>query len=89
MIALLIYFPLAKLSYILDKTGVRVKSIPLSFYRNSSFYTMRTDSLDRFGTPLEKRFTKEEIRIMMKKAGFVKITFLEGEPYWVCLGYKG
>ena len=89
MIALLIYFPLAKLSYILDKTGVRVKSIPLSFYRNSSFYTMRTDSLDRFGTPLEKRFTKEEIRIMMKKAGFVKMTFLEGEPYWVCLGYKG
>ena len=89
MIALLIYFPLAKLSYILDKTGVRVKSIPLAFYRNSSFYTMRTDSLDRFGTPLEKRFTKEEIRIMMKKAGFVKITFLEGEPYWVCLGYKG
>ena len=29
--------------------------------KNKTFYFMRTDALDRFGTKLEKRFTKEEI----------------------------
>ena len=65
-----------------------VYSLPLSFYRNLPLYTMRTDSLDRFGTPLEKRFTKKEIEDMMKETGFVNVTFMEEEPYWVCMGLK-
>ena len=49
---------------------------------------MRTDSLDRFGTPLEKRFSKKEIKDMMEKVDLLNVTFMEEEPYWVCLGYK-
>ena len=49
---------------------------------------MRTDSLDRFGTKLEKRFSKKDIENLMKKSNLENITFLNSEPYWVALGYK-
>lgn len=49
---------------------------------------MRTDSRDRFGTPLEQRFTKAEIAAMMQDAGLVDIRFSEREPFWVACGTK-
>jgi len=82
-LALLIYYPLAKLSYVIDKFGIKTSSIPLSFYKNKSFYTMRTDSLDRFGTKLEKRFTKSEIENLLSMSGFKDIKFSEKTPFWV------
>jgi len=57
-------------------------------YRNKPFYFMQTDALDRFGTRLEKRFSKAEISSMLHEAGFKKITFSEELPYWVCISYK-
>jgi hypothetical protein len=65
-----------------------VSGIPLSFYRNCSFYTMRTDSRDRFGTPLEKRFTQAEISTLMIDAGFKNIIFNNAEPRWCVVGTK-
>ena len=88
VLAIFIYFPLARLALIIEKLGVNSHSLPLSFYRALPLYTMRTDSLDRFGTPLEKRFTKKEIKDMMEKVDLLNVTFMEEEPYWVCLGYK-
>jgi ubiquinone/menaquinone biosynthesis C-methylase UbiE len=88
IIALLIYLPLAKLALSLDKLGVRSKNIPLSTYKNTSFYTMRTDALDRFGTRLEQRFTKKEIHSMMIDAGLINITFSNDIPYWTAIGFK-
>ncbi len=82
-----VYFPLARTAKILEKTGAKVEKIPLSQYRNNSFYTMRTDALDRFGTSLEKRFTKDEIRRMMQKCGLENITFSE-VSFWTAVGYK-
>jgi len=87
-IALTIYLPLAKLSKFLENKSLPVKKIPLSYYRNSSFYTMRTDALDRFGTPLEKRFTKKEIKDMCLRSGLVDIRFSDSQPFWCCVGYK-
>ena len=75
LIAAIIYFPFAKGSLIIEKVGLNVSNIPLSFYRNCSFYTMRTDSRDRFGTPLEQRFSKDQIAFMMEEAGFINIQF--------------
>ena len=50
---------------------------------------MRTDSLDRFGTKLEHRFTKDEIQRMMEISGLEKICFDEkNAPYWCAVGYK-
>ena len=87
-IALTIYYPLSKLSKIMSIIGINVKNFPLSDYKDKSFYFMTTDSLDRFGTKLEKRFTKREIEKMLLDAGFVNIKFSESAPYWVALAWK-
>jgi hypothetical protein len=65
-----------------------VEAFPLSAYRRRTFYTMRTDALDRFGTRLEHRFTAHEIRTMMEKAGLKQVVFNESAPYWCAVGYK-
>ncbi len=88
VIAATIYYPLARLSYVLDKFDINVAGVPLSYYRNHSFYTMRTDSRDRFGTPLEKRFTKLQIEEMMKRSGLDKIHFSNNSPFWCVIGVK-
>jgi ubiquinone/menaquinone biosynthesis C-methylase UbiE len=88
LIALLVYWPLARLSRLIDFFGFSTASIPLSYYRKHSFYTMRTDSRDRFGTPLEKRFTREQIRQMMEQAGLENIVFRDKEPFWCAVGTK-
>ncbi len=88
VLALLVYWPLARLSWFAEKLGMCVKNIPLSYYRAHSFYTMRTDSRDRFGTPLERRFTKAEISSMMGVAGLRDVRFSEATPYWCAVGYK-
>ena len=88
LIAFSVYYPLSKFSYVLEKFGVNVNNVPLSQYRDLPFYTMRTDALDRFGTRLEKRFTKTETFKMLEKAGLEKIIFSDEMPYWCALGFK-
>ena len=87
IIAAMVYFPLARLALLLEKLGVNVANLPLSQYRNNSFYTMRTDALDRFGTRLEQRFTKTEIKQMMEEAGLQNIHFSD-TSFWTAVGYK-
>ena len=87
-IALIIYYPLSKIAKIFDRLGFNVNNFPLSYYRNKNFYFMATDSLDRFGTKLEKRFTKKEVEKMLLDAGFVEIKFSKNTPYWVALAWK-
>ena len=87
-LAVLVYYPLARLSLLAERMGLPVASIPLSYYRNHSFYTMRTDSRDRFGTPLEHRFTRKEIAEMMDASGLVDVRFSERAPYWCAAGIK-
>ena len=88
IIAVVIYFPLARTSFYMEKLNLNVSNFPLSSYKNLSFYTMRTDALDRFGTRLEQRFTRDEIKIMMENAGLENIKFSNSKPYWVAVGYK-
>ena len=64
------------------------KKIPLFGYEKRSFYVIRNDSLDRFGTPLEHRFTKKQIREMMEKAGLTEISFSNNIPFWHVVGKK-
>jgi ubiquinone/menaquinone biosynthesis C-methylase UbiE len=88
VIAALVYFPLARTSALLERMGCPVRGIPLSYYRSMSFYTMRTDALDRFGTRLEQRFTKEQIRDMLEKAGFRDVRFSPAEPFWCAVAFR-
>ncbi len=88
IIAVVVYFPLARIALYLEKLNLNVSNFPLSSYKNLSFYTMRTDALDRFGTRLEQRFTRDEIKNMMESAGLENIKFSNSKPFWVAVGYK-
>lgn len=82
------YWPLARLALGFEKLGFCVDSFPLSYYRARAFYVMRTDALDRFGTRLEHRFTREEIRTMMTNCNLTDLVFSERAPYWCVVGIK-
>jgi SAM-dependent methyltransferase len=88
LLAMLVYWPLARISRYLARIGLNVENMPLSAYRDLSFYTMRTDALDRFGTRLEKRFSKIQIEEMMKASGLVDIRFSDEVPFWCAVGTK-
>lgn len=88
VVAAIVYWPLARTARGLERAGVGVDSFPLSYYRDRSFYVMRNDALDRFGTRLEHRFTRAEIDAMMRHAGLERVTFNEHPPYWCALGYR-
>jgi SAM-dependent methyltransferase len=82
-----VYWPLALLSRAGERAGFGVENWPLSQYRSTSFYTMRTDALDRFGTRLEQRFTKDEIEQMMRRCGLKDVRFAE-RAFWTAVGFR-
>jgi ubiquinone/menaquinone biosynthesis C-methylase UbiE len=84
IIAATAYWPLARTAKYLPVPD----SWPLKFYADRSFYFMRTDALDRFGTKLEKRFSKRQISTMLESAGLQSIRFSDSDPYWVCAASK-
>ena len=88
VLAASVYWPLARSARLLDAVGVPVDNVPLSAYRDMSFYNMRTDALDRFGTRLEQRFTRDQIREMMTSAGLEDVRFSDGLPFWCAVGTK-
>jgi ubiquinone/menaquinone biosynthesis C-methylase UbiE len=88
IIAAIVYYPLARLTLLIEKMGVDVINAPLTEYRAKSFYTMRTDALDRFGTRLENRFSQVQIKKMMEDAGLTDIQFSDIAPYWCAIGTK-
>jgi ubiquinone/menaquinone biosynthesis C-methylase UbiE len=88
LIALTVYWPLAKLSWLGERLRLNTQHMPLYGYRAYSFYTMRTDALDRFGTPVEKRFTRREVTVMMERSGLYNIVIAKSEPFWCAVGKK-
>ena len=83
VIALCVYWPLARTAKYFPVSD----SWPLKAYAERSFYVMRTDALDRFGTKLEQRFTKQQIAEMLKSAGLEDTQF-SGLVPWVCKATK-
>lgn len=90
VLAIIIYMPFVLLSRLLFALGMKkaADNIPLSSYKDKSFHIIRNDSLDRFGTKLEHRFSKVEIRDMMEKSGLKDIHFSPNMPYWHAIGVK-
>ena len=83
-----VYWPLARTGRLLDAAGRLPAAWPLSYYRDKSFYVMRTDALDRFGTRLEQRFTRAEIESMLRTAGFGEIRFSSHSPFWCAVAVR-
>jgi SAM-dependent methyltransferase len=88
IIAITVYWPLARLARLVELAGFSPSSIPLESYRNRDFYVMRTDAYDRFCTKLEQRFTRAQIEQMLIDAGFEKIRFSDSVPFWCAVGKK-
>jgi hypothetical protein len=88
VIAASVYWPLARFARGIEGLGINVDALPLSYYRRRSFYVMRTDARDRFGTSLEQRFAAREIREMMELSGLERIQFSPDAPYWCAVGYR-
>lgn len=82
-----VYYPLARGAAAAERLGADVTNWPLSAYRDRSFYAMRTDSLDRFGTRLEKRYTRDEIEALMRGAGLRDIEF-GSSVFWCAVGRR-
>jgi hypothetical protein len=88
MIALTVYWPIARFAALVERLGRDPAVLPLSWYRDKSFYTMRTNAFDRFATPLEQRFSRPQIEAMMRKAGLDDIRFSDGPPFWCAVGRR-
>lgn len=83
-----VYWPLARAAALAERLGIDVQNVPLSAYRNRSFYTMRTDALDRFGTRLEKRFTRSQMVDLLDEADLTNVRFCDGPPFWCAVAQK-
>lgn len=90
ILAMTVYMPFIFLSKCMKIIGLNrfLKYVPLSYYSDKSINIIRNDSLDRFGTPLEQRFTKDEIRKMMVNCGLDEIQFSGSAPFWHAIGRK-
>tara|TARA_B100000989_G_scaffold172464_1_gene129256 strand:- start:12682 stop:13563 length:882 start_codon:yes stop_codon:yes gene_type:complete len=90
IIAIIIYYPLSKFSNLILKLGFKniSKKIPLEYYKDKSIMIMRNDALDRFGTPLEQRFSKKYIEEILKKNNYKNITFSKHKPYYHLIATK-
>jgi ubiquinone/menaquinone biosynthesis C-methylase UbiE len=90
ILAVTLYLPLVSLSRFLHWIGLKklANLIPLSAYRNKSFHIMRNDSLDRFGTKLEQRFSRKQITKMMEESGLQNVVVSPNSPYWHAIGVK-
>ena len=84
LIAFSVYLPFARFSRFLLKNGKDVSNIPLHHYAEMPFVMLENDALDRFGTRLEQRFNKGDIKKMLEAANFDLNTlqFSEAEPFW-------
>ncbi len=87
LIGLGVYWPLARLAGLLEGLGLdrAAKNVPLYHYRRRSLKFMVADAFDRFATPLERRYSRSEIRDWLAQYG-LKSTFSETSSCWVVLG---
>lgn len=90
LIATAVYYPLARSAKLLRAIGFGgvASGLPLSYYAERSFRVMRNDSLDRFGTRLEKRFTRCEVEQLLERVGLEQVRTAETPPYWHAIGRR-
>ena len=87
--ALFVYLPfigLSKLSALVSEN--LAEKMPLSYYRNKTWNIIRNDARDRFGTPLEQRFSKSQIEEMLREANMTPPMFSPKAPFWHCTAKK-
>ncbi len=90
ILAIVIYMPLILWVRFLVLIGFRKIAVkmPLSAYNNKSFFVIRNDALDKFGTSLEQRFSKKQVEEMMHNCGLDDIIISPLTPFYHAIGKK-
>lgn len=90
ILAIVFYMPFIILGRSLNSLGFKTlaRRMPLHWYQNYSLFMIRNDSLDRFGTRLEQRFSVKDVEEMMKNAGLTDIVISNGLPFYHAVGKK-
>ena len=90
ILAIVIYMPLVLWVRFLVLIGLRKIAVkmPLSAYNNKSFFVIRNDALDKFGTSLEQRFSKKQVEEMMRNCGLENIVISPLTPFYHAIGRK-
>jgi SAM-dependent methyltransferase len=90
-LAFSVYLPLVAVSRAVTRLSgdpETAKHFPLTYYQNKTLQDIRTDALDRFGTTVERRFSREECVAMMEAAGLTDIIVSPNAPFWHALGRR-
>jgi len=90
VLAIIFYMPFILTGRFFNFLGFKnlAKKMPLHGYQNRSFFMIRNDTLDRFGTRLEQRFSSKQIIEMMENAGLTDIVISPGIPLYHAVGRK-
>jgi SAM-dependent methyltransferase len=90
ILAIIIYMPLILWVRFLVLIGLKkfARKMPLAAYNNKSFFVIRNDALDKFGTRLEHRFSKKEVINMMQECGLENIVISPLSPFYHAIGRK-
>ena len=90
ILAIVIYMPLVLWVRFLVLIRLRWIAVrmPLSAYNNKSFFVIRNDALDKFGTRLEQRFSKKQVEEMMRNCGLENIVISPLTPLYHAIGRK-
>jgi len=90
ILAIIFYMPFILIGRVFNFWGFKTlaKRMPLSGYQNRSLFMIRNDTLDRFGTRLEQRFSAKQVIEMMENAGLTNIIVSPGIPYYHAVGRK-
>jgi SAM-dependent methyltransferase len=84
LIAVTVYWPLARVAKMFGHFGFNISNFPLHHYAYQPFVMLANDALDRFGTRLEKRYSKNNIIDLFKSTDFdlKTLNFSSVEPFW-------
>jgi hypothetical protein len=90
LMAIFFYMPFVLTARLFNLIGLKkiARKIPLSDYANKSFFIIRNDTLDRFGTRLEQRFSKNQVEELMRRSGLENIIISPASPYYHAVGRK-
>ncbi len=90
LLAVTTYMPFVATGRFLNFMGLKKFSnkLPLRDYQNKSFFIIRNDALDKYGTTLEQRFSKEQVIALMKHSGLDNIKVSPQSPYYHAVGKK-
>jgi SAM-dependent methyltransferase len=88
-IAIVVYWPLSRFAGLLELVGAKrlADAIPLSHYQRLSFRFLIGDAFDRFATPIERRYTRDQILAWVGRYGY-GATFSDRTPFWVALAQR-